>query len=214
MERNEIFNQIIEQLQRGKVKEVDALVNTCIDEEIPAIEVLNNGLLAAMQQVADKWAAGKAFIPEVLIAARCLNSALDILGPELTKNNIKSKGKVVLGTVKTDLHDIGKNLVGLMLKSKGFEVIDLGVDVPAEKFVAAVKEHNADFVSLSALLTTSMPHFKDTIELLKKENLRDQVKVCVGGAPVTLAYAKQVGADIYEPDAVALAERLVSVVNI
>ena len=208
MMKNEKFEQIIQLVQKGKVAEVDALIKECLAEGVPAIEILNEALLAAMQQVADKWAAGKAFIPEVLIAARCLNSGMAILDPELTKVKTEPKGKVVLATVKTDLHNIGKNLVGLMLRTKGFEVIDIGVDAGPDKFVAAVKEHQPQYICMSALLTTSMPYMKDVVDALQAEGLRDSVKVCIGGAPVTQTYCEEIGADIYTSNAVELAEML------
>ena len=208
MMKKEKIEQIIQLVQKGKVAEVDALIRECLAEGIPAIEILNDALLAAMQQVADKWAAGKAFIPEVLIAARCLNSGMAILDPELTKEKTEPKGKAVLATVKTDLHNIGKNLVGLMLRTKGFEVIDIGVDVGPDKFVEAVKEHHPQYICMSALLTTSMPYMKDVVDALKAEGLRDSVKVCIGGAPVTQTYCEEIGADIYTSNAVELAEML------
>lgn len=208
--KQEKFANIIQLVQRGKVNESDALIKECLADGVPAIEILNDALLAAMQQVADKWAAGKAFIPEVLIAARCLNSGMTILGPELTKNKPESKGKVIVGTVKTDLHNIGKNLVALMLKTKGFEVIDAGVDVGEDAFVAAVKEHQPQYICMSALLTTSMPYMKTVVDKLKAEGLRDSVKVCIGGAPVTQTYCEEIGADIFTESAVDLAEKLAS----
>lgn len=208
--KQEKFANIIQLVQRGKVNESDALIKECLADGVPAIEILNDALLAAMQQVADKWAAGKAFIPEVLIAARCLNSGMVILDPELTKNKPKSKGKVIVGTVKTDLHNIGKNLVALMLKTKGFEVIDAGVDVGEDAFVSAVKEHQPQYICMSALLTTSMPYMKAVVDKLKAEGLRDSVKVCIGGAPVTQTYCEEIGADIFTESAVDLAEKLAS----
>ena len=208
--KQEKFDNIIQLVQKGKVAEVDALIRECLAEGIPAIEILNDALLAAMQQVADKWAAGKAFIPEVMIAARCLNSGMAILEPELNKNKPESRGKVIVGTVKTDLHNIGKNLVCLMLKTKGFEVIDAGVDVSVDAFVAAVKEYQPRYVCMSALLTTSMPYMKDVVDKLKEAGLRDSVKVCIGGAPVTQTYCEEIGADIYTQSAVDLAEKLAS----
>ena len=208
--KQEKFANMIQLVQRGKVAETDALIKECLADGVPAIEILNDALLVAMQQVADKWAAGKAFIPEVLIASRCLNSGLAILDPELTKNKPESKGKVIVGTVKTDLHNIGKNLVALMLKTKGFEVIDAGVDVGEDAFVAAVKEHQPKYICMSALLTTSMPYMKAVVDKLVAEGLRDSVKVCIGGAPVTQTYCEEIGADIYAESAVDLAEKLAS----
>lgn len=205
---SEKMNDIVELVQKGKVAEVNALIQECLSEGVSAQDIVSDGLLRAMQCVADKWAAGKAFIPEVLIAARCLNSGLEILAPELANVQSEYKGRVVLGTVKTDLHNIGKNLVGLMLKSKGFEVIDIGVDVDAQKFVSAVREYEPQYVCMSALLTTSMPYMREVIEQLQEEGLRERVKVCIGGAPVTQEYCDEIGADIYTESAVELAEKL------
>jgi len=202
------LNSIIELIQKGKVKDVNELVSEGLAEGMSAMVILNEGLLKAMDQVAQKWKDGKVFIPEVLIAARCLNSALAILEPELLKEKVQSKGTVVIGTVKGDLHDIGKNLVALMLKSKGFKVIDIGTDVPAQKFVDAINQHQAQFVCMSSLLTTSMPSFVDVISAIDAAGLRNQVCVAVGGAPVTQAYADEVGADVFTIDAVTCAETL------
>jgi 5-methyltetrahydrofolate--homocysteine methyltransferase len=213
MVQDERFAKIIELIQRGKVKEVDALVIEGISLGVGAMDLLNKGLLAAMDEVATKWKAGKVFIPEVLIAARCLNSALVILEPELVKAKIESKGTVVIGTVKGDLHDIGKNLVALMLKSKGFKVVDIGTDAPAQKFVDAIIGNEAQFVCMSSLLTTSMPNFKDVIAAIETAGLREKVCVAVGGAPVTQAYADEVGADVFTIDAVTCAESLLQRVS-
>lgn len=209
-----IIEQIKELFPKGKMNEINELVKQGLNEGMKATEILNDALLASMDSIAKKWADGEAFIPEVLIGARCMNSAIDILEPYLVEDNHENRGVVVIGTVEGDLHDIGKNLCALMLKSKSFKVIDIGVDVSAEQFVEAVKEHKPIVLCLSALLTTSMGNFEIVIEALKEAGLRDKVKVAVGGAPITQAFADQVGADIYTEDAVQLANEMLKYENI
>lgn len=203
-----IIEDIKELLPKGKMMEVNELVKQGLDEGLEAAVILNDGLLASMDIIAKKWADGEAFIPEVLIGARCMNSAIEILEPYLVKEGTSNCGVIVIGTVEGDLHDIGKNLCALMLKAKSFEVIDIGVDVNAERFVDAVKEYEPMVLCLSSLLTTSMGNFKVVIDALKAAGLRDKVKVAVGGAPITQAFAEEVGADIYTEDAVQLANEM------
>ena len=192
----------------GKMQEVNALVESALQEGISPQEILKGGLLEGMDVVAKKWAEGTAFIPEVLISARCMNGAMEILEPYLVKKEEQFSGRVVFGTVQGDLHDIGKNLCTLMLKAKSFEVIDIGVDVCAEKFVEAVKTYQPDVLCMSSLLTTSMGYFKVVLDALQEAGVRDCVKVAIGGAPVTQAYADEIGADLFTEDAVSLAGRL------
>ena len=192
----------------GKMQEVNALVESALQEGISPQEILKGGLLEGIDIVAKKWAEGTAFIPEVLISARCMNGAMEILEPYLVKKEEKFSGRVVFGTVQGDLHDIGKNLCTLMLKAKSFEVIDIGVDVCAEKFVEAVKTYQPDVLCMSSLLTTSMGYFKVVLDALQEAGVRDCVKVAIGGAPVTQAYADEIGADLFTEDAVSLAGRL------
>ena len=192
----------------GKMQEVNALVESALQEGISPQEILKGGLLEGMDIVAKKWAEGTAFIPEVLISARCMNGAMEILEPYLVKKEEKFSGRVVFGTVQGDLHDIGKNLCTLMLKAKSCEVIDIGVDVCAEKFVEAVKTYQPDVLCMSSLLTTSMGYFKVVLDALQEAGVRDCVKVAIGGAPVTQAYADEIGADLFTEDAVSLAGRL------
>lgn len=192
----------------GKMQEVNALVESALQEGISPQEILKGGLLEGMDVVAKKWAEGTAFIPEVLISARCMNGAMEILEPYLVKKEEKFSGRVVFGTVQGDLNDIGKNLCTLMLKAKSFEVIDIGVDVCAEKFVEAVKTYQPDVLCMSSLLTTSMGYFKVVLDALQEAGVRDCVKVAIGGAPVTQAYADEIGADLFTEDAVSLAGRL------
>ena len=169
--------------------------------------ILNEALIAAMDEVGRKFEAQEFYVPEMLIAARAMKSGLSVLKPHLIKSGIEPIGKVALGTVKGDLHDIGKNLVAMMLEGTGFEVIDLGVDVSHDAFVEAVKEHQPRFLAMSALLTTTMPQMRATIDALADEGLRDHVTVMVGGAPVTKKYADDIGADLYAPDAASAAQR-------
>jgi 5-methyltetrahydrofolate--homocysteine methyltransferase len=205
---NPILKELVISVTRGRVKDVDRLCREGLDSGLSAFDILDYGLLLAMQGVAERWKLGTIFIPEVLIAARALNVGLAVLEPHLVTINQKPKAKVIIGTVKDDLHDIGKNIVSLMLKSHGFITIDLGVDVAPEKFVEALKNSDARIICMSALLTTSMIHFKEVIEAVKEAGLRDQVLICVGGAPVTESFAHQIEADIFESDAVVFAERL------
>ena len=202
-----ILEELSQLLQKGKVKNVVGLVTQALEEGVSPEEILNDGLLKGMSEVGVKFKNNQVYVPEVLIAARALNKGLEVLKPRLVEAGTKPIGKVVIGTVQGDLHDIGKNLVSMMMVGAGLEVVDLGVDVSAEKFVAAVREHRPNIVAMSALLTTTMPHQGDVIEALKAEGLRDQVKVMVGGAPVTDSFAKQIGADAYTPDAATAAEK-------
>jgi len=200
--------EIKELLVKAKYKDIITVTKAALEEGVVATDILNDGLLAGMDEIAQKWAAGKAFIPEVLMGARCMNAALDILEPHLVAADTKDNGTVVFGTVKGDQHDIGKNLCMLMLKAKSFKTIDVGVDASAEKFVEAVREHKPIAVCMSSLLTTSMQNFKVVIDALVEAGLRDDVKVGVGGAPVTPEFAKEVGADFFTEDAVSLAEEM------
>lgn len=205
---SEKLEKIQQLMPLGKMQEVNALVESALQEGISPQEILKGGLLEGMDIVAKKWAEGTAFIPEVLISARCMNGAMEILEPYLVKKEEKFSGRVVFGTVQEDLHDIGKNLCTLMLKAKSFEVIDIGVDVCAEKFVEAVKTYQPDVLCMSSLLTTSMGYFKVVLDALQEAGVRDCVKVAIGGAPVTQAYADEIGADLFTEDAVSLAGRL------
>jgi 5-methyltetrahydrofolate--homocysteine methyltransferase len=182
-------------------------VHQALAENIPPEKILTDGLIAAMTEVGRMFENGEFYVPEMLISARAMKGGLAILRPQLAAANIKAIGKVAIGTVQGDLHDIGKNLVGMMLEGAGFEVIDLGVDVSSEKYISAVMEHHPDLIGLSALLTTTMPRMKDIVLALKAAGLRDKVKVMIGGAPITQQYATDIGADIYAPDAPSAAQR-------
>jgi 5-methyltetrahydrofolate--homocysteine methyltransferase len=189
----------------GEMNATQEFVQKTLAEKISPEQILNDGLISAMTEVGRRFECGEFYVPEMLIAARAMKSGLALLRPHLIAANVQAVGKVVIGTVQGDLHDIGKNLVGMMLEGAGFEVVDLGADVSTEKYVAAVKEHQPDLVACSALLTTTMPRMKNVILSLKDAGLRDRVKVMIGGAPVTDKYATDVGADGYAPDAASVA---------
>jgi 5-methyltetrahydrofolate--homocysteine methyltransferase len=192
---------IYQAVMEGDASEAATQVQSALDAGIAPSDILNKGCIAAMGEVGRLFEEGEMFVPEMLIAARAMQAGMNILKPHLAEGEIVSAGKVVLGTVAGDLHDIGKNLVGMMMEGAGFEIVDLGTDVSAVKFVEAVKEHNPDLIGMSALLTTTMPSMTATIEALTEAGLRDQVKVMIGGAPVTQAFANQIGADGFAPDA-------------
>ena len=201
-----ILEKISAALQAGKAKDVAALVQEAIDSGVAAKDILDNGLLAGMSIIGTKFKNNEVYVPEVLIAARALNKGTELLKAKLTEEGVQAIGKAVICTVKGDLHDIGKNLVKMMLEGTGFEVIDLGVDVGEDKIVEAVKEHAPQVVLLSALLTTTMNQCQTIIEALKAAGVRENVKVMVGGAPVTQGFADQIGADAYTADAASAAE--------
>ena len=198
---SDTLQKLAERLYDGSAPDVAALVQQAIDEGVGPGEILTGGLVVGMDAVGRDFKAGELFVPEVLIAARAMHAGMDILKPLLAASDVQSAGKYAVGTVKGDLHDIGKNLVRMMIEGGGFEVIDLGVDVSPDGFVDAVREHQPDIIGLSALLTTTMTNMKAVIEALEEAGLRDSVKVMIGGAPVTDAYAQEIGADGYAPDA-------------
>lgn len=185
----------------GKADRVEALTRKALDQGIEVQEILNAGLIAAMDTVGERFEREELFIPEMLLAAEAMNRGLELLRPLFVEKGIKPQGTVVIGTVEGDRHDIGKRLVAMMMVGAGFKVIDLGVDVPPEKFVETVKKEAAQLVGMSALLTTTLPAMKATIQSLKKAGLRDKVKTLIGGAPITQEYADEIGADGYAPDA-------------
>lgn len=207
-----VLQNLYDAIMNGDAGSTPELVKQALGQGLPAPQILNEGMIAAMNHVGKLFEEGEFFVPEMLIAARAMQAGLVVLKPQLAQADVKAAGRVVAGTVKGDLHDIGKNLVCMLLEGAGFEIIDLGTDVAPEKFVQVVQEGRADIVALSALLTTTMPNMKATIEALKSAGVRDKAKVMIGGAPVTQAYAEQIGADGYAPDAsraVALAKSLV-----
>ncbi|MDR1515477.1 MAG: corrinoid protein [Synergistaceae bacterium] len=206
----DILNEISENLQNGKAKVVVELVGKAIEEGLPPQKILDEGLLAGMGVIGAKFKANEVFVPEVLVAARAMNKGAEVLKPRLAAEGIKAKGRAVIGTVKGDLHDIGKNLVKMMMEGRGIEMIDLGVDVPASRFVEAAKENDVPIVCCSALLTTTMGEIKGVVDAFKEAGARDRVKIMIGGAPVTQAFCDQIGADSYAPDAASAAEAAVA----
>ena len=200
------FDEISALLQKGRPRELSALVQEELADGTSANDILTKALIPGMSAVGERFKKNEIFVPEVLITARAMNAALNILKPVLAQAGVEPIGKAVICTVKGDLHDIGKNLVKMMIEGTGIQVIDLGIDCPPERVVEAVREYQPDIVCLSALLTTTMVNQKATIDALKTAGLRDKVKVMVGGAPVTQAFADEIGADSYTPDAATAAE--------
>ncbi|MDR0601909.1 MAG: corrinoid protein [Treponema sp.] len=201
-----VFDEISGLLQKGKAKDIVVAVQKALEAGTPAPDILEKGLIAGMNIIGGKFKRGEVFVPEVLVAARAMNNASATLKPALIKAGVEPVGKAIICTVKGDLHDIGKNLVKMMVEGKGIEVEDLGVDCNEEKIVEAVRSSGAKVVCLSALLTTTMMAQKDVIEAIKNAGLRDSVKIMVGGAPVTQSFADEIGADAYTPDAASAAE--------
>ncbi|MEA1976408.1 MAG: corrinoid protein [Chloroflexota bacterium] len=198
---SDVLKQIVEVLYQGDDESVSSLTQKALDEGIEPGEVLKNGLLAGMEQVGVDFRAGDLFVPEVLIAARAMHAGMEVLRPFLSESDMASSGKIVIGTVRGDMHDIGKNLVGMMLEGGGFEVIDIGIDLPPDRFVEVVKAERPNIVGMSALLTTTMQNMRHTIDALENAGLREEVSVIIGGAPVTKEFADEIGADGYAPDA-------------
>ncbi len=201
-----ILTEISENLQKGKAKDVKELVQTAIDQGMTAKQILNEGLIAGMDVIGLKFRNNEVYVPDVLIAARAMNMGAALLKPLLVAEGVEPIGKLVIGTVKGDLHDIGKNLVKMMMEGKGIEVIDLGVDVDANTFIEKAIENKASIIALSALLTTTMESMKTVVELAKEKGVRDQFTIMIGGAPITQSYCDNIGADIYSPDAGSAAE--------
>ena len=208
-----ILEEVADEVQKGNSASVEELTKKALSQDISAEEILNNGLVGGMNIVSEKFKNNEIFIPEVLISAKSMNSGLEIIKPILAEEKVKTKGKVVIGTVKGDLHDIGKNIVAMLLQGAGFDVVDLGADVSKEKFLEFVKNERADILGMSALLTTTMIYMKETIETLKNAGLRENVKVIIGGAPVTESYAAQIDADGYAPDAASAVELTKKLLN-
>ncbi len=207
------LNAISEALQKGKANEVKQMVQAAIDEGVTARQVLEEGMMAGMDVIGRKFKNNEIYVPEVLIAARAMNAGIEILRPLLISENVKPRGTVVIGTVKGDLHDIGKNLVKMMLEGKGFNVVDLGTDVSVDTFIAAANEHDADIVACSALLTTTMTEMKKVVEAMDQAGVHQKVKIMIGGAPVTQQYCESIGADAYSPDAASAAEKAAELVS-
>ncbi|MEP7357123.1 MAG: corrinoid protein [Anaerolineales bacterium] len=209
-----LTENIFDAVVAGDQTETDTLVKQALEAGIPAETVLREGMIPAMTEVGSRFEGGEYFIPDMLVSARAMKIGMERLRPYLVAADVKPIGKVVIGTVKGDLHDIGKNLVAVMLQGAGFQVLDLGVDVSAQRFVEAARETGADLVALSALLTTTMPWMATVVEELQKAGLHGQVKVLIGGAPITQAYADHIGADGFAPDASAAASRARQLVGV
>lgn len=207
MDPEGFFKEIRSALMEGRSETVRELVSSCLEEGLPPQSVLDEGLVAAMAVVGERFRDNDMFMPEVMVAARAMHAGLDVLDPVLTASNARPRGTVLLGTVKGDLHDIGKNMVNMMFRGAGYRLVDLGVDVPPETFVGAIQEHQPDVVGLSALLTTTLPQMEATIEAIGEAGLREKVVLMVGGAPVSESYAEKIGADGWAADAVGAVEQ-------
>jgi 5-methyltetrahydrofolate--homocysteine methyltransferase len=209
-----ILDKIADEVQKGNSEAVEALLNEAIAQNLPADTIMDKGLVEGMNIVGEKFKNNECFIPEVLVSAKAMTIGMGILKPLLAEKNVKPLGKAIIGTIQGDLHDIGKNIVGMLLQGAGFEIIDLGADVHVDKFVESATAENADLVGMSALLTTTMVNMKTVIDGFKEAGIRDRVKVIIGGAPVTQAYADQIGADGYASNAasgVDVAKKLLGV---
>ena len=203
----EVLEQLAKELFAGNAKGVAELTNKALAEGLKPSEVLNDGLIKGMGEVGVKFKANEIYVPEVLIAARAMKSGMEILKPKLAESGVEPVAKMIIGTVKGDLHDIGKNLVAMMMEGAGFEIIDLGIDVPAEKFIQAMKDNKPQVVGMSALLTTTMVQIKENIKAFNDAGVRSNVKVLIGGAPVTQKFTDEVGADGYAPDAASAVDK-------
>ncbi len=195
------YDALADGIMKGDVKVVESEVNKALNEGAEARDILVKGLIGGMSVVGERFKTGEMFLPEVLMSAHAMHQGLGIVKPLLAKAGQKAMGRVVIGTVEGDIHDIGKRIVGFLLEGNGYEVIDLGVDVKAEAFAQAIGEHKPDILGMSALLTTTMPNMKKTIDLLKDRGLREKIRIVVGGAPVNEEFAKSIGADGYAPEA-------------
>ena len=204
---SELLGKMAESLIAGKIDEVVDLTKEALDGGAAPADILDQGLLAGMDVVGQRFKAEEMFIPEVLRCAKCMHGAMEILRPLLAETGAKSIGTLIIGTVKGDLHDIGKNLVGMMFEGAGFDVVDIGIDKEPQVFVDAIKEHNATLIGMSALLTTTMPKMGETINAIKEAGIRDQVKILVGGAPITAAFAEEIGADGYASNAASAVDK-------
>ena len=208
------IQEVAQAVENGKVKLIQGLVQEALDEGCDPSAILNEGMIGAMNIVGDKFQKNEIFVPEMLVAAKTMKKGVDVLRPHLAGDAVGANGKYIIGTVAGDLHDIGKNLVALMIESAGFEVIDLGVDVPAEKFVEAIKANpDCKVVGASALLTTTMDSLRNTVQTMIDAGCKDQVKIMVGGAPITQAFTDEIGADAYTPDAGAAAVKAAELVK-
>ena len=201
-----ILKDITANVEKGDSAAVKELTKTALSQKIAAEEILNDGLVKGMEVIGIKFKKNEIFIPEVLIATRAMKAGMDIIRPYFTEEKNKSKGKIVMGTVKGDLHDIGKKIVCMILESEGFEVVDIGIDVPKEKFLTSIKKENPDIIGMSALLTTTMVYMREVIEAVEKAKLKQNVKIIIGGAPITQSFADELKVDGYAPDGVSAVE--------
>ena len=208
-----VLEEISTLLQQGRMPKVKELVTKALEDGVAPKSILEDGLMAGMSVIGEKFKNNQIFVPEVLVAARAMNAGVEILKPYIVAEGVESKGKAVIGTVRGDLHDIGKNLVKIMLEGKGLEVIDLGVDVAPETFVAQAKENNANIICCSALLTTTMNEMKAVVEKAEEAGIRDTIKIMVGGAPVTQSFCDSIGADFYTSDAASAADTAFAICN-
>lgn len=209
-----VLTDISEALQKGRAKQIKVLVPQALEEGIPAKQILEEGLLVGMGIIGEKFKNNEVFVPEVLVAARAMNVGAELLKPALAEAGVSAKGKVCIGTVKGDLHDIGKNLVRLMFEGKGLEVIDLGVDVAPEDFIKTAVDNDCQIIACSALLTTTMPAMADVVKAAETAGIRDKVKIMIGGAPVNDQFRQEIGADVYTPDATAAADKAVELLAV
>jgi len=201
-----ILKDITVNVEKGDSATVKELTKTALSQKIGAEEILNDGLVKGMDVIGIKFKKNEIFIPEVLIATRAMKAGMDIIRPYFTEEKNESKGKIVIGTVKGDLHDIGKKIVCMILESEGFEVVDIGIDVPKEKFLTSIKKESPDIIGMSALLTTTMAYMREVIEAVEKAKLKQNVKIIIGGAPITQSFADEIKVDGYAPDAVSAVE--------
>lgn len=197
----EIFEKITAKLESGDAESVRELTEKAVSQDISAEEILNKALVCGMQVISEKFKKNEIFIPEVLVAARAMTAGMEIIKPLLAEANVKAKGKIVIGTVRGDLHDIGKKILGMLLEGAGYEIIDLGTDVTKEQFIESTENENADMIGMSALLTTTMTYMREVVASVRNSNSIQNVKIIIGGAPITQSYADEIGADGYAPDA-------------
>jgi 5-methyltetrahydrofolate--homocysteine methyltransferase len=211
---NDYPEKLSQAVQEGDEERTVELVKEALDNHTPPYDILNKGLVTGVQALGKLFKDGEAFLPEILVSVRAMNMGMEVLQPHLSAKDISAKGKIVLGTVEGDIHDIGKNLVGMMLKSNGFDVIDIGVDVPADSFLQAVQENKPNILAMSALLTTTITYFPVVLEVLEKTGLKGKIKVMIGGAAASREYADEIGAEGYAPDCVSAVDEAIRLMKL